>query len=111
MSEAKKQHYIAQSHLSRFSSDKDGCLSLYDKFTGKVTPPTSVGNLAAENYIYNLPGPTETVLENPMFSTLEGKVGAVIEKIERNEPLTCGLDPQRDIHSETTRTSYYCSWI
>lgn len=48
----KKQHYVAQSYLRRFTSDGER-LYVFDKFTKSAFGPTNVVNLAHENYFYD----------------------------------------------------------
>jgi hypothetical protein len=48
----KKQHYVAQSYLRRFTSDGKN-LYVFDKFAKSSFGPTSVVNVAHENYFYD----------------------------------------------------------
>ncbi len=48
----KKQHYVAQSYLRRFTSDGKN-LYVFDKITKSTFGPTSVVNVAHENYFYD----------------------------------------------------------
>jgi hypothetical protein len=48
----KKQHYVAQSYLRRFASDGKN-LFVFDKVTTSTFGPTSVVNVAHENYFYD----------------------------------------------------------
>lgn len=48
----KKQHYVAQSYLRRFTSDGKN-LYVFDKFRKSTFGPTSVVNVAHENYFYD----------------------------------------------------------
>lgn len=85
----KKQHYVPQSYLRRFTRDGKN-LYVFDKTSKKSFGPTSVINVAHENYFYDPPAdgdsdaagasvnpqPTEKAL-----ATLEGRFNRVIDVI------------------------------
>lgn len=50
----KKQHYVPQSYLKRFTLDGKS-LYVFDKSSRKSFGPTSVTNVAHENYFYDIP--------------------------------------------------------
>lgn len=53
MSKVKKQHYVPQAYLERFTHDGDH-LFVYDKFES-VVRPANKKDVAEENYFYDLP--------------------------------------------------------
>lgn len=85
---AKKQHYVAQSYLRRFTRDGKN-LYVFDKFSKKTFGPTSVTNVAHENYFYDIRGVsasngadetnTDPQLEEKALAALDGQFNEIID--------------------------------
>jgi len=79
MQKTKKQHFVPQFLLRKFSFNpkaKTRRLHVFDKWTNK-SYPNSVGNVGCKNCLYDL---DKTSLE-PMLEKLESRTSGVIEKL------------------------------
>jgi hypothetical protein len=66
----KTQHYVPRSYLRYFSHSRNR-LFVFDKRDGRKFE-TSVDNIAAEKYFYDLPGESEQALEHALANMIDG---------------------------------------
>lgn len=107
--EKKKQHYVPQSYLKRFSIDGSSVF-VFDKFTRRVFR-TNVSNVAVERYFYDFPVETTDnldvdvqLVENALAeidAAYSSTIDSILHKVRRNTGETL-LQP-----SHRTSMSYY----
>jgi len=90
------QHYVPRMYLKHFSrSDKRGQLFVFDKQTRRSFP-SSVYNIAAERYFYDLPPVDSEELDfeddpqvvEKIFSELENVISGILKKLISNYYMT-----------------------